>query len=109
MRRAVSSPGAQTQTPLALGAYAETLVLPAHIVARNVFHKPESLSYEAAAFLEPLACVLHAWEQVPIRPESCVAIIGNGGQVTQLTSGRWADGDSCGSAPNAVPVKLLST
>lgn len=62
-----------------LGAYAEALVLPAHIVARNVFHKPETLSYEAAAFLEPLACVLHAWEGLPVRPESSVAVVGNGG------------------------------
>jgi len=62
-----------------LGAYAEAVIIPAHIVARNVYRKPESLSYEAAAFLEPLACVLHAWEPLQIRPESCVAIMGNGG------------------------------
>ena len=62
-----------------LGAYAEAVIVPAHIVARNVFHKPESLSYEAAAFLEPLACVVHAWEHLLVRPSSCVAIMGNGG------------------------------
>ncbi len=62
-----------------LGAYAETIIVPAHIVARNLFHKPENLAYEAAAFLEPLACVTHAWDALRIQPESCVAIVGNGG------------------------------
>lgn len=62
-----------------LGAYAEAVIVPAHIVARNMFHKPEMLAYEAAAFLEPLACVVHAWEHLRVRPSSCVAIMGNGG------------------------------
>jgi Tol biopolymer transport system component len=31
-----------------------------------------------------------------------IAVISsNGGPITELTSGHWADGDSCGSAPNA--------
>jgi Tol biopolymer transport system component len=31
-----------------------------------------------------------------------IAVISaNGGQITELTSGHWADGDPCGSAPNA--------
>ena len=62
-----------------LGAYADAVIVPAHIVTRNTFHKPESLSYEAAAFLEPLACVMHAWEQLHVRPSSCVVMMGNGG------------------------------
>ena len=33
--------------------------------------------------------------------ECHIAVIrSNGGPITQLTSGHWADGDSCGSAPN---------
>ncbi len=43
-----------------LGAYAEYVAVPPHIVARNAFRKPAGLSYEAAAFLEPLACVVHS-------------------------------------------------
>jgi len=45
-----------------LGAYAEYLTIAPHIVAANVYPKPEQITYEAAAFLEPLACVMHSLE-----------------------------------------------
>lgn len=68
---------------MALGAYADYLKLPSHVVAYNLFHKPAGLSYIEAAFLEPLACVVHGWNvmrranaQQPLPPE--VAIIGAG-------------------------------
>ena len=62
-----------------LGAYAEYIAVPPHIVARNAFIKPPNLSYEAAAFLEPLACVVHAQQQLAARPGDVVAIVGVGG------------------------------
>jgi L-iditol 2-dehydrogenase len=62
-----------------LGAYAEYVALPAHIVARNAFRKPAHLSYEAAAFLEPLACVVHAQQLLAPRPGDTIAVIGDGG------------------------------
>ncbi|GAC1540316.1 MAG: alcohol dehydrogenase catalytic domain-containing protein [Candidatus Velthaea sp.] len=62
-----------------LGAYAEYITLPAHIVARNAYRKPSSLSYEAAAFLEPLACVVHSVRWMGVRPDARVAVIGDGG------------------------------
>ncbi len=62
-----------------LGAYAEYIAVPAHIVAQNAFRKPPGLSYEAAAFLEPLACVVHAQQQFVTRPGDVVAIVGVGG------------------------------
>jgi len=40
-----------------LGTYAEFLLIPRRIVELNVFPKPESLSFERASLLEPLACV----------------------------------------------------
>ncbi len=43
-----------------LGAYADYVAVPAHIVARNCYRKPPDLSYREAAFLEPLACVCHS-------------------------------------------------
>ena len=49
------------------GAYADMLLLPAHVVARNTFIKPADLPFEEAALLEPLACVVHAQEMA--RPE----------------------------------------
>jgi L-iditol 2-dehydrogenase len=62
-----------------LGAYAEYFAVPAHIVARNAFRKPPHLSYEAAAFLEPLACVVHSLNVLAPAPGSRVVIVGDGG------------------------------
>jgi L-iditol 2-dehydrogenase len=62
-----------------LGAYAEYIAVPAHIVAQNAYRKPPDLSYEAAAFLEPLSCVVNAQRQLGARPGDSVAIVGTGG------------------------------
>jgi len=63
---------------MVLGAYAEYLRLPARVVQTNLFHKPESLSFAVAALLEPLSCVTHGLEFVPLRPDDCVVLIGAG-------------------------------
>jgi L-iditol 2-dehydrogenase len=62
-----------------LGAYADYIVLPQHIVTRNAFRKPDTVSYEAAAFLEPLACVVHSVELLDPKPGATVVVIGVGG------------------------------
>ncbi len=62
-----------------LGAYADYVAIPEHIVRRNVFKKPASLSYIAAAFLEPLSCVVHSLSLLAPRAKSCLAILGDGG------------------------------
>ncbi len=46
---------------MALGAYADAIRLPRHVVRRNLFPKPVELSYIEAAFLEPFSCVVHGW------------------------------------------------
>jgi L-iditol 2-dehydrogenase len=63
---------------MVMGAYADYLLVGAHVVARNAFHKPADLPFEEAALLEPLACVVHAQEIA--RPEALesVLIIGAG-------------------------------
>jgi L-iditol 2-dehydrogenase len=61
-----------------LGAFAEYLLLPAHIVKQNMFHKPGSLSFEEAAFLEPLSCVVHGMAGLDIRKGDNVLVIGTG-------------------------------
>ncbi len=61
-----------------LGAFAEQILLPAHIVARNVFTKPDHLTFEEAAFLEPLSCVVYGETLQPIRRGETVLIIGSG-------------------------------
>ncbi|GAC1310821.1 MAG: alcohol dehydrogenase catalytic domain-containing protein [Vulcanimicrobiaceae bacterium] len=62
-----------------LGAYAEYISVPKHIVERNAFRKPADVSYEAAAFLEPLACVVHAQTTLALRGGESVAVVGDGG------------------------------
>jgi L-iditol 2-dehydrogenase len=62
-----------------LGAYAEYIALPKHIVNRNAFLKPASMSYEAAAFLEPLSCVVHALRRARVETVETLVILGTGG------------------------------
>jgi L-iditol 2-dehydrogenase len=62
-----------------LGAYAEYIAIPKHIVERNAFVKPESLSYETAAFLEPLSCVVHSLRYAGIDGVETLLVIGAGG------------------------------
>lgn len=47
-----------------LGAYAEYILLPARIVKRNLYRKPDTLSYQEAAMLEPLSCVVHGMRAI---------------------------------------------
>jgi L-iditol 2-dehydrogenase len=60
------------------GAYADMLVLPAHVVARNTFIKPAQLPFEEAALLEPLSCVVHAIEMARPDKNETVVILGGG-------------------------------
>jgi len=62
--------------PLLNGAYAELLVVPERIARVNLHAVPRTLTSEAAALLEPLACALHAVEG--IEPEQTVAVLGPG-------------------------------
>jgi L-iditol 2-dehydrogenase len=63
---------------MVLGAYADMLLLPAHVVARNTFIKPADLPFEEAALLEPLSCVVHSQEMARPEKTETVAIIGGG-------------------------------
>lgn len=61
-----------------LGAFAEYILLPSHIVKQNVFLKPTNLSFEEAAFLEPLSCVVHGMESVRVKKNDHALVIGAG-------------------------------
>lgn len=61
-----------------LGAFAEYIIIPKHIVQQNVFKKPASLNFKEASFLEPLSCVLHGMEPLNINKKSTIFIIGAG-------------------------------
>ncbi len=62
----------------AWGAYAEYMELPAHVVRRNLFPKPDSVPWAEAALLEPLASVVRGLRALRLRPDDTVLIIGAG-------------------------------
>lgn len=59
------------------GAFAELLRVPAAVVARNLHAVPDGLPDEIAAFLDPLASVLHGWKRLG-GPRGTVLIYGAG-------------------------------
>lgn len=63
---------------LVLGAFAEKVRLPAHIVKRNLYSKPEHLDFFEAALMEPLACAVYGQQKLPDVAGKSVAIVGAG-------------------------------
>jgi L-iditol 2-dehydrogenase len=60
------------------GAYAEYIRIPSRIVERNLYEIPAHVSYQDAALIEPLACVLRGLDETSIRRGDSVAVIGLG-------------------------------
>ena len=60
------------------GAYAQYITVPARIVEKNMLILPDNLSFDRAAFCEPLANVVHGVERTDIKPGQSVGIIGIG-------------------------------
>ena len=60
------------------GGFAEFVRLPAINVDRGVYLLPDEMSYEAATFIEPLACVLRAQRIAGISPGQTVLVLGSG-------------------------------
>ena len=63
---------------MVLGSYAEYLLIPKRIADLNVFDKPDSISFEMASLLEPLACVAQGVSKLPLTLDSSVLVIGPG-------------------------------
>lgn len=63
---------------LILGAFAEKVRVPAHIVKRNLYPKPRTLDFFEAALMEPLACAVYGQQQLPSLKGKSVAIVGAG-------------------------------
>lgn len=61
-----------------LGAFAEYILLPQHIVQQNLFLKPYGISFDTAAFLEPLSCVVHGMRGLMFRQDETALVIGAG-------------------------------
>ncbi len=60
------------------GAYAQYITIPDRLVRTNLVHVPKHVSFEEAAMLEPLACVVHGMRETAVMPGDTVAVIGNG-------------------------------
>lgn len=60
------------------GAYAESIVLPARIVAKNLVRLRPETSFEAAALTEPLACVVQGIQDLQLKSLERVLVMGAG-------------------------------
>ncbi|PWU09943.1 MAG: alcohol dehydrogenase [Verrucomicrobia bacterium] len=60
------------------GAYAETIAVPARLVQKNMLRLKPQTSFQDAALVEPLACVVKGIEDVQLRPGQQVLVIGAG-------------------------------
>src|SRR5580698_5893931 len=60
------------------GAYAEFLLIPARIVAKNTLRIPTGIPFEHAALTEALACVVRGLDECEPRKGDSIAVIGGG-------------------------------
>ncbi len=60
------------------GGFAEYVRVPSINVDRGLFPIPEDVSFEAASFMEPLACVLRGQRNARLRPAQSVLVLGAG-------------------------------
>lgn len=63
---------------MAWGAFADCVRVPAHVVRRNVFHRPRGLDLRQAALLEPLSCAVAAAERLDLRRTDTALVLGAG-------------------------------
>ena len=60
------------------GAYAESIVVPARIVEKNMLRLKPETQFRDAALVEPLACVVQGVEETKLRRGQHVLVIGSG-------------------------------
>ena len=60
------------------GAYAEYIRIPGPIVRKNLLEIPKHLSFQDAALVEPLACVLRGLEESNVHRRDNVVVVGIG-------------------------------
>ncbi|HWD18655.1 MAG TPA: alcohol dehydrogenase catalytic domain-containing protein [Verrucomicrobiae bacterium] len=60
------------------GAYAESIVVPARIVKKNLLRLQPGTAFPHAALTEPLACVVQGWADLKAEPGQRALIIGSG-------------------------------
>jgi L-iditol 2-dehydrogenase len=60
------------------GAYADYITLPERLVRTNLLQVPHHVSFQEAALVEPLACVVHGVQEATVCPGETVAVYGVG-------------------------------
>ena len=60
------------------GAYAEYIRIPNRIVEKNTYEIPAHITYQDAALIEPLACVMRGLEECGIENMETISVIGLG-------------------------------
>jgi L-iditol 2-dehydrogenase len=60
------------------GAYAEYMRIPARIAAKNTYRIPAHVSYQDAALIEPLACVIRGLEETGVKAGDTIVVVGLG-------------------------------
>ncbi len=60
------------------GAYAESIVIPARLVEKNLLRLADTTAFRDAALCEPLACVVQGIEDCRLKPAQRVMILGAG-------------------------------
>ncbi|MEZ6186434.1 MAG: alcohol dehydrogenase catalytic domain-containing protein [Planctomycetota bacterium] len=76
------------------GGFAEFVRVPAENVERDTLILPESVSFEAATFIEPLACSVRAVDKLRLTPGDSVLMIGLG--TMGLMDGAYARSQGAG-------------
>jgi len=66
------------QTNFYPGGFAEFIRLPSINVERGTFTLPDTVSFEEATFVEPVACVLRGLRKAGLKPGCSVLVIGSG-------------------------------
>lgn len=89
------------------GAYAEAILIPARIVRHNTYRIPAHLSFEIAAFTEPLAVCLHGLAQAGVSSGDRVAVLGLGPIGQLLVRGaKWKGAHVTAMARNSEKLAL---
>ncbi|MEO0212275.1 MAG: alcohol dehydrogenase catalytic domain-containing protein [candidate division WOR-3 bacterium] len=63
---------------IVVGAYAEYLKIPKLVADKNLFIKPEEISFKVAPIIEPLSCVFHGIEKLNLIGFEKILILGSG-------------------------------
>jgi len=72
------------------GGFSEFVRVPPRLVSQGMMAVPESLNSAAMCFAEPVACCLHAFSAVDVKPGESLFILGDGVMgLLQAQIGRW--------------------